>query len=402
MMGSKDQKKRQDKIMKQRRKAKERQKKQHLVLRAGSHGLLQKSRQFPMFSCQISEDWQGDSGMAQVAVARLQPDSRIAYGIYLIDKFCLGLKNTSYGANLSAAEFQDLCPSGHTMPMQPCAPELAHQMIFQAIDYAAQFGFKPQKDYKWSRLILEKRGTLPETYPITFGREGKPFYVSGPYDNPEAVIARLEKTAGPGNYDYVIQTGEPPFDDDILMLDDEDEEDRTTTRYKPEKRAGVDEQSQERGALVSDHPHPRRALRQITAGMAALGLAGNVFGVIGLLVLGAGYGLPMLALMAFFLAMLFPPLVLLTVLHPRITVYDNGLWIKPLLWHGCWVTWEAVARVADHTLIQRGTTKERQTEHFGQLIVARGIDVALPGGRDHGRVGPRARVWHLDAWPHGI
>lgn len=134
----------------------------------------------------------------------------------------------------------------------------------------------------------------------------------------------------------------------------------------------MDEQSHERGALVSDHPHPRPALRQITAGLAALGLAGNVFGVIGLLVLGAGYGLPMLALMAFFLAMLFPPLLLLTVLHPRITVYDNGLWIKPLLWHGCWVPWGAVVRVADHTLIQRGKTKERQTEHFGQLIVTSG------------------------------
>jgi hypothetical protein len=110
-------------------------------------------------------------------------------------------------------------------PMEPCLPELAHQMIYQAIDYAAQFGFKPQKDYKWSRLILEKRGILPETSPITFGRAGKPFYVSGPYDNAEAIIARLEKTAGPGNYDYLIQTEEPSFDDDILMLDDEDEED---------------------------------------------------------------------------------------------------------------------------------------------------------------------------------
>jgi hypothetical protein len=124
-----------------------------------------------------------------------------------------------------------------------------------------------------------------------------------------------------------------------------------------------------RGAVVSDHPHPRPALHSFTAILVAAGLAGNAFGVIGLLALSTGYRLPLLPLAAFFLAMLFPPLLLLTVLHPRVTVYENGLWIKPLLWRGCWVTWEAAARVEDHTLIQRGTSKERQHEHFGQLIV---------------------------------
>jgi hypothetical protein len=38
---------------------------------------------------------------------------------------------------------------------------------------------------------------------IRFGREGKPFYISGPYDNPRAVIETLENTAGPGNYHYL-------------------------------------------------------------------------------------------------------------------------------------------------------------------------------------------------------
>jgi hypothetical protein len=135
------------------------------------------------------------------------------------------------------------------------------------------------------------------------------------------------------------------------------------------KRNGVNEQGHERGAPVSDHPHPRPVRRGLTAVLVVVGLAGIVFGVIGLLALSIVYGLPLLPLAAFFLAMLLPPLLLLTVLHPRVTVYENGLWIKPLLWRGCWVAWEAVERIEDHTLIQRGTTKERQQEHFGQLVV---------------------------------
>jgi len=69
------------------------------------------------------------------------------------------------------------------------------------------------------------------------------------------------------------------------------------------------------------------------------------------------------------------PLLLLTVLHPHVTVYERGLWIKPLLWPGCWIAWDGIARVADHTLIRRGKTREHEKEHFGQLIV---VDHGLP------------------------
>ncbi|HVO71602.1 MAG TPA: hypothetical protein VMT24_16245 [Aggregatilineaceae bacterium] len=130
-----------------------------------------------------------------------------------------------------------------------------------------------------------------------------------------------------------------------------------------------------RGALISDHPHPRPFLRRITALLAALGLAGDILGVAGLLVLGVGYRLPLLPVMALFLATLLAPLLLLTVLHPRVTVYERRLWIKPLLWPGCWIAWDGIARMADHTLIRRGKTKEHEKEHFGQLIV---VDQGLP------------------------
>jgi hypothetical protein len=224
-MAGKDSKKRQEKSMRQRRKAKAHQKKQ-ASLRTGSHGVLQKARQLPIFDCQISADWKGDVGLVQVLIARQQPDGKIAYGLYLIDKFCLGLKNTSYDANLSVEEYRQevVRDVQRTAPMKSCPPDLAHQFIYQAIDYAAQFGFKPQKDYKWSRLILEKRGTLEEPHKLTFGKDGKPFYISGPYDNPQAIIAKLEKTAGPGNYEYLVHVGEPSFDDDFLPFDEEDAE----------------------------------------------------------------------------------------------------------------------------------------------------------------------------------
>jgi hypothetical protein len=64
--------------------------------------------------------------------------------------------------------------------------------------------------------LLLPRGELEEPYQLTFGREGKPFYVAGPRDNVQRILRQLEKTAGPGNFDYIAMVGGPGDDFDGL------------------------------------------------------------------------------------------------------------------------------------------------------------------------------------------
>ena len=120
---------------------------------------------------------------------------------YLVDKYCLGLKNTFARAGFSRARYHDEVPGKlfHEMKSTKCPVELAHQMIYASIDYAAQFGFTPEKDYALTQYMLAPRGELEEPYDLTFGRNGKPFFVAGPYDNATHIIKQLEKTAGPNN-----------------------------------------------------------------------------------------------------------------------------------------------------------------------------------------------------------
>ena len=112
-------------------------------------------------------------------------------------------------------------------------------------------------------------------------------------------------------------------------------------------------ESERTGARLSEHAHPRPALRRVTGWLVTAGLIRHWVGVIGLLVLAIGYRLLLLALAAIFLAALAVPL-LLSALHPAITVYERGLWLKPLVWQGSWVPWDALTGLHDHTLIQRG------------------------------------------------
>ena len=173
--------------------------------------IIRQARTFPLFECLISDNWQKDDmGLVQILLARQQPDGDICFGVYLIDKHCLGLKNTFANANFSQTRYENEVRDRIFREQVPveCPLELAHQMIYEAIDYAAQFGFEPEKDFALSQYLLAPRGELEEPYHLTFGKDGKPFFIAGPHDNAARIMRQLEKTAGPGNYHYLMPLGD--------------------------------------------------------------------------------------------------------------------------------------------------------------------------------------------------
>lgn len=178
--------------------------KSHQSATISLESILHEARSFPILECWISADWEKGSGLVQIILTRQQPNEKMCCAVYLVDKYCLGLKNTLAKINLSPERYQtvfDEIDSKQTMV--ECPIELAHQMIYESIDYAAQFGFQPQSDFALTQYMLEPRSELDETYKLEFGQNGKPLFVAGPYDDAKKIIKQLEETAGTGNYDYV-------------------------------------------------------------------------------------------------------------------------------------------------------------------------------------------------------
>jgi hypothetical protein len=237
-----DPRKRQKAIMKKRSKHKAASRQtslRHESISFSSQALIRRARTFPLVECWISANWQQDDlGLVEILVARQQPDGDVCFGLYLVDKFCLGLKNTLARTSFSRTRYQKEVPT--TMFHQPdpvvCTPELAHQMIYASIEYAAQFGFTPEKDFALTQYVLAPRGELEEPYDLVFGRNGKPFFVAGPYDNAPQILKQLEKTAGPGNYDYLMTFGvsyeKPPTSQSNLQKSTEAVADAHSTTYK--------------------------------------------------------------------------------------------------------------------------------------------------------------------------
>lgn len=174
--------------------------------------ILQQARQYPLENCWVQKDWQ-EGGLAVVVVARRQPNGRITFGNYLVDYYCLGLKNTYCKVDIPPSEFQ-----GHYMAQfykqtgSPIviAPALAHELIYGAIEYAARWGFKPQRNFRDSQYVLDLPDVHPRSGQVEFGHEGKPYFIAGPYDHSETIFRQLQRTAGDGNFHFLMLLGEPP------------------------------------------------------------------------------------------------------------------------------------------------------------------------------------------------
>lgn len=174
---------------------------------------IRHARIYPLLGCWVQPDWQ-ESGLAVVVVARRQPDSRIVFGTYLVDHYCLGVKNCFARGNVSFDRLMkeilpQVIPGG--VP-HAISPDLAHEIVYGGIEYAARWGFRPHPDFDLAQGVLDLPAQHPQRGNVTFGKDGKPFYISGPDDDARAIVDQLERTAGPGNYEYLMMIGDPMDD----------------------------------------------------------------------------------------------------------------------------------------------------------------------------------------------
>jgi hypothetical protein len=149
-----------------------------------------------------------DSGIALVVLAQSHGYGRVAMCSYLIDTWCLGVKSAMGPKPMSRREFDALrCQcyapwrsSGISIPL-----ELAQHLVLGAAEFARRLGFEPHRDFERARSAL---GRWTGQSAITFGMDGRPHYINGPYEDPERALATLDRTVGRGGFHYTVSLGE--------------------------------------------------------------------------------------------------------------------------------------------------------------------------------------------------
>ncbi len=154
-----------------------------------------------------------ERGLGLVVIARVARYNQVTFCSYLLDIWCLGVKDTVPPRTVDRIKFKEVAQASFNL--FPGAPqevplEVAQGMIFSACEYAESLGFQPHKDFEKARAHIGKWDGIIR---IECGRDGKPFYVSGPHDNPQKIMETLTKSRGEGNFDFMI--GSDPIGDDF-------------------------------------------------------------------------------------------------------------------------------------------------------------------------------------------
>lgn len=169
---------------------------------------LRNARRYPLIGCWTIQDWQ-ESGLAPVILARQQEDGNVLYANYLVDLYCLGIKDVVVDENVPKKRFERLIQKMCMYVPLAISVELAHEIVYGALDYARKYGFEPHPDFTrlHAEQVLDEPDTHPYTHTVKFGQDGKPVYVSGLDDSlsrSRRIIQTLERTAGKGNFHYLI------------------------------------------------------------------------------------------------------------------------------------------------------------------------------------------------------
>jgi hypothetical protein len=191
--------------------------------------ILRYAGQWPLLECIITADWREPGEIIQLCVARQSPLGDVVTGAFVIDLGCLGVKN-AYAAHFNSAhEYRRELRSrltGH-QKMIACDLDLAAKVVKEAIRYAGSLGFRPNRDTGDALKVMG--ATRPENCTVEIplgGEDGRPFFIAGPFDDPDRIMRILDRKVGRGNYHFMAPIGPPGlFDDEFDEMDEWDEAD---------------------------------------------------------------------------------------------------------------------------------------------------------------------------------
>lgn len=151
-------------------------------------------------------------GMSQIFVTRADGPTYLMTS-FLIDYWCLGVKNTMGPRKMKLADYQALVETTFTHSMsdtyETISLEQAQSIIYGVIDYAKSLGLDPHADFERSKKNLGPQ--MDDLAQLEFGLNGQPHYVNGPYDNTDKILAKLRESVGEGNYKFTYISGGPDF-----------------------------------------------------------------------------------------------------------------------------------------------------------------------------------------------
>jgi len=141
-------------------------------------------------------------GLGTVFVARYV-SNRFRVCTYLVDYWCLGVKDAIPPRQMDRTKYEAFLRNIYHMYPDGYAEitlKQAQDIVFGAVAYADSLGLKPHADFAAAR---EHLGEWSGQTDIEFGRDGKPCFIAGPYDNANMIMRTLSQSSAANNFDFI-------------------------------------------------------------------------------------------------------------------------------------------------------------------------------------------------------
>lgn len=201
--------------------ARRRQKQLQRKLQKRKHKLAEKNKgsglrpekysDYPVLECLVGESI-SKVGLGSVLLARETPFAEIAVSAFVVDVFCLGVREAFFTVMRKAdytGKFKPMLAKTHQeQGLKPVDPGCARKLLQGAVAYAKGIGFEPAEEYWRAEKLFGLADPAQCQTEYTYGREGRPCYIQGPHDDLKTVryvLGQLNERLGEGNFDYVVE-----------------------------------------------------------------------------------------------------------------------------------------------------------------------------------------------------
>jgi hypothetical protein len=214
----------------QRKKAKKKAERRELARResGGLASRIARVSAAPILHCGVTDAlW--EEGIGEVLLSRQLHDGQVAFVVFLVDMYCLGVKDVIVAIGTRQRYDQQLYHKLASRGLNELAPQCARKLVEGAVNYALNLGLSPHPDYRIAKQIFGDISADACSEQYEYGKDGRPFFMSGPFDDRarcQQVLQALEDHCGPDGYHYVIGVEERDLLDTVVLPEDPEIEDQ--------------------------------------------------------------------------------------------------------------------------------------------------------------------------------